>query len=88
VDGGRPAGVAPDDVLAAFTEAAAGLDRPLAPPRLLGFLCGLADEEGVLPPWTAWWDDGDDLFPDTATRAAVEGGQPRLRLAHFAARAP
>jgi hypothetical protein len=55
----------------------------LAPPDLYGFLVGLADDDGVLPPWTRWWGDAGGLFPDDATRAEVEAGQPRLPLAYF-----
>ena len=43
----------------------------------------LADEHGVLPPWTQWWDDLGDLFPDDESRAAVEAEQPRLPLSWF-----
>jgi hypothetical protein len=55
----------------------------LAPPAFLDFLTGLADADGLLPPWTAWWDDTDGLFPDDITRATVEAGQPRLPLSYF-----
>jgi hypothetical protein len=63
-----------------------GPDAGLAPPALLGFLGGLADDDGLLPPWTSWWDDVDGLFPDPATRAVVEAGQPRLPLSYFTSR--
>ena len=55
---------------------------PLAPPAFLAFLAGLADDDGLLPPWSQWWGDVD-LFPDDATRARVEAEQPRLPLAYF-----
>jgi hypothetical protein len=48
----------------------------------------LADEHGILPPWTQWWDDLGDLFPDEETRAAVEAEQPRLPLSWFDERIP
>jgi hypothetical protein len=57
-------------------------------PGLHAMLRRLADAAGVLPPWTGWWDDVDELFPDPATRAEVERGQPRLPLAYFEARLP
>lgn len=60
----------------------------LAPDGLLDLLAGLADPSGVLPPWTEWWDDPGGLFPDDATRAAVEAGQPRLAISYFTARLP
>lgn len=66
-----------------------GPDTALAPPRFLEFLTGLADDDGLLPPWTQWWEEGiDDLFPDAATRAAVEAEQPRLPLSYFTSRVP
>ena len=55
---------------------------PLATPAFLTFLAGLADDDGLLPPWSQWWGDVD-LFPDDATRARVEARQPRLPLAYF-----
>lgn len=65
-----------------------GSDAPLAPPRFLEFLSGLADGDGLLPPWTHWWDTAevDALFPDAATRARVEAEQPRLPLSYFTSR--
>ena len=66
-----------------------GPDTALAPPRFLAFLETLSDDEGILPPWTQWWEEGvDELFPDDATRAAVEAEQPRLPLSYFTARLP
>ncbi|GAW54496.1 uncharacterized protein PD653_1904 [Nocardioides sp. PD653] len=63
-----------------------GPDTPLAPPRFLELLQDLACDDGLLPPWTRWWEDVSGLFPDDATRAAVEAGQPRLPLAYFTSR--
>jgi len=67
-----------------------GPDTPLAPPALVDHLRGLADPDGVLPPWSRWWSPEDllGLFPDDATRAAVEREQPRLPLAYFTTRVP
>ena len=66
---------------------ATGPDTALAPPRFLDFLATLADEDGLLPPWTQWWgDEVDALFPDAATRAAVEAEEPRLPLSWFSSR--
>lgn len=58
---------------------------PTAPAGLRAMLAGLADAEGLLPPWTKWWpdEDLDGLFPDAATRAAVEAEQVRLPLGYF-----
>lgn len=56
-----------------------------APERFLDVLRSLADDHGLLPPWTAWWpeDDTASLFPDAETRAAVEQEQLRLPLSYF-----
>jgi hypothetical protein len=68
--------------------AAEGKDTPLAPPAFFDFLQQLADLEGVLPPWTRWWGDAADLFPDSSSRDAVEREQQRLPLAYFTSRLP
>lgn len=56
----------------------------VAPPHCLEFL-DKADEHGLLPPWTRWWDPVDvaPLFPDDATRAAVQAEEPRLPLSNY-----
>lgn len=58
---------------------------PLAPPGLVDRLATLADDEGILPPWTQWFDEQEvaPLFPDAATRAKVEAEQHRLPLTYF-----
>ena len=61
---------------------------PLAPPGFLDFLRGLADDDGLLPPWTDWWDDLTGVFPTAAARSAVEAEQPRLALDYFTATLP
>lgn len=68
--------------------ASEGSHTALAPPDFLEFLRSLADDEGVLPPWTDWWDDVDGLFPDGSTRRAVEAEQPRLPLSYFTSQVP
>lgn len=49
------------------------------------FLAGLATVDGLLPPWTSWWDEDDvaALFPDAEVRATVEAEQPRMPLAYY-----
>jgi hypothetical protein len=48
------------------------------------FLTRLADADGLLPPWTRWWDaDVSRLFPSGAVRAEVEREQRRLPLSYF-----
>jgi hypothetical protein len=59
----------------------------MAPAAMHGFLTDLADLDGLLPPWTGWWEEAQlaPLLPDAATRAAVEAEQHRLPLSYFAA---
>lgn len=49
------------------------------------FLRTLATADGLLPPWTSWWDEADvaAVFPDAAVRATVEAEQPRMPLAYY-----
>jgi hypothetical protein len=62
---------------------------PLASDDFLPFLRAKA-ENGVLPPWTDWWDEADvaALFPDERTRRDVSAEQPRLPLAYFESAIP
>jgi len=59
----------------------------LAPVGMHRFLKDLADHDGLLPPWTRWWDEPQlaRLFPDSAARAAVEAEQHRIPLGYFTA---
>jgi len=59
---------------------------PLAPAQLREHLNRLVGADGLLPPWTDWWDEEDvaPLFPTPAVRRRVEAGQPRLPLEYFA----
>jgi pimeloyl-ACP methyl ester carboxylesterase len=49
------------------------------------FLRSLATVDGLLPPWTSWWDEADvaEVFPDADVRAEVEAEQPRMPLAYY-----
>ena len=56
----------------------------LAPEGFRSHLAGLADERGILPPWTRWWPRGtlsavvpDDLFD------AIDRTCPRLPVHYF-----
>lgn len=78
---------------AVFVDAAlagAGPDTEMAPAGLLSMLQELADPDGMLPPWTRWWDPADleRLFPSDDVRRGVEAGEPRLPLSYFSARLP
>lgn len=58
---------------------------PLAPPAFLDLPREQADDAGLLPVWTSWWDEAEvmDLFPDAQTRERVEVQQQRLPLSYF-----
>lgn len=55
-----------------------------------GFLRGLAEPDGRLPPWTDWWPDEDltPLFPDARTQELVVAELPRLPMAYYAEQVP
>jgi hypothetical protein len=57
---------------------------PMIPADLYEVIAAKADADGLLPPWTQWWDeDISRLFPDAQTRARIERNQPRLLLSYF-----
>jgi hypothetical protein len=63
---------------------------PLAPAGLFAMLETRADPDGLLPPWTQWWDEAEvnELFPSKAVQRRVEDEQPRLPLAYFRGELP
>ena len=82
-----------DVVATVFVDAALPGEGPktaMAPPGLMAVLRDLADADGVLPPWTRWWDKEDiaGLFPSDNVRVSVKATQPRLPLSYFTARLP
>jgi hypothetical protein len=56
--------------------------QALAPRELLAALETRVDADGVLPPWTEWFDERQvaGLFPDGATRFHIESQQPQLPI--------
>ncbi|MFJ5220297.1 hypothetical protein ACIP98_37130 [Streptomyces sp. NPDC088354] len=57
---------------------------PMSSAASLAFLADKTDENGLLPPWSQWWqDDIAALFPDEETRARAEQEMRRLPLAYF-----
>lgn len=55
----------------------------LAPDAFRAHLAGLADDAGLLPPWTSWWDEADLAAVVPADqRGAVEAECPRVPLAY------
>lgn len=84
------AGLAAGHPVVAVVFVDAGLPQPeettpTAPPTLVAHLEGLADDRGVVPPWSQWWDPDDleGLFPDRDTRDRVLAEQRRLPLSYF-----
>lgn len=62
-------------------------DAPVTSPALLEMMRARTDSDGLLPPWTAWWEDADvtGLFPSAAVRRSVEREQRRLPLSYLEA---
>jgi hypothetical protein len=61
----------------------------LAPEEFADFLAAKADQDGMLPPWTQWWDeDISGLFPSREAREQVERGQQAMPLSYFAGSLP
>ena len=60
----------------------------LAPEGLLEHLAGMADADGLLPPWTRWWPDDDiaTVVPDAKVLAEIRADEQRMPLAYFRAR--
>lgn len=63
-------------------------EAALAPESLLGHLAGLADEEGILPPWTRWWPDEDiaAVLPDPQVLADIRAEEPQVLLSYVRSR--
>lgn len=57
----------------------------LSPPDFYDFLTGMADESGLLPPWTQWWEASEvrELIPDSQMRDALTRQTQRLPLSYF-----
>lgn len=63
-------------------------DAPLAPAPLAEALAAVTGEDGLLPPWTRWWDEGDldPVVPDPDVLARIRADEPRVPLAYLRAR--
>ncbi|WP_130014155.1 hypothetical protein [Serinicoccus sediminis] len=57
---------------------------PLAPPRFREHLAGLADADGVLPPWTRWWprEALEEILP-AGRLTELDRECPRLPVGYF-----
>jgi hypothetical protein len=77
-------------IFADATVPSADGSTPLAEQEFLPFLRELAGPDGLLPPWTDWWDDADvaPMFPDAQSREAVAAEQPRLPLRYYLEQVP
>lgn len=62
----------------------------LAPAGFLEHLRGLANEDGMLPPWCSWWETGvlAELIPDDERRRVAEAEMDPLPLAYFESSVP
>lgn len=74
----------------ALLPAADGAIEMAPPAAMLDALRKKADPNGLLPPWTAWWEEVDvaALFAGDAARERVESEQQRLPLSYFAGSMP
>jgi len=56
----------------------------MIPADLYQVIAAKADADGILPPWSRWWDeDMSWLFPSVDVQAEFERGEPRLPLSYF-----
>ena len=91
-NGGRYAALAAPGIPVVHIDAAlppeSGDEVPMAPPAMLGHLEGLADDDGVLPPWSRWWPEEDfaQVLPDAAARADLREHERRMPLSYFRSR--
>jgi pimeloyl-ACP methyl ester carboxylesterase len=62
----------------------------VADPALRDQLRPLADENGILPPWSGWWDPGalDALVPDPRRRRALEEEMPPIPIGYLEGSVP
>ncbi|HEV2363386.1 MAG TPA: hypothetical protein VGS12_04220 [Caulobacteraceae bacterium] len=67
-----------------------GLSWLEAAPEALAALARKLAQDGVLPPWSRWWDKAamKRVLPDAGARAVFEAGLPRVPLAYLGAPEP
>ena len=75
-----------DDAPIVFVDAALpepGRTTRLAPARFRDFLAGIADDDGLLPPWTRWWprEDYSAVMSDEWFER-IDAEAPRVPLAY------
>ncbi|WP_377643744.1 alpha/beta fold hydrolase [Oryzobacter terrae] len=80
--------VAPEGAVVVYVDAALppeSGDAPLAPAPLADALAAVTDEDGLMPPWTRWWDEDDlaPVVPDPEVLARIRADEPRVPLAYL-----
>ena len=83
--------VAPERSVVVYLDAALppeSGDAPLAPAALADALAAVTGDDGLLPPWTRWWDEEDlaPVVPDPEVLARIRADEPRVPLAYLRAR--
>jgi hypothetical protein len=64
-------------------------DAPVMSRPLTDRLTSLADDYGLMPPWTEWWgSEVDGLFPNAEVRRQIEAEEPRRPLSYLRASVP
>ena len=63
-------------------------DATMAPEGLLDHLDRIADDDGLLPPWTRWWPDEDvaAVVPDAKVLAGIRAQEQRMPVSYFHSR--
>ena len=91
-NGGRYAALAAPGIPAVHIDAAlppvSAEEVPMAPAAMLEHLAGMADDDGLLPPWSRWWPEEDfaQVLPDTTARADLRERERRMPLSYFRSR--
>ncbi len=88
-NGGRYPALAAPGVPVVHVDAAlppeSGDPSPMAPGAMLDRLAEMADDAGLLPPWSQWWPEEDlaAVLPDPGARRALREREHRVPLAYF-----
>ena len=91
-NGGRFAALAAPGIPVVHIDAAlppgSGDEVPMAPAAMLGHLTAMADDDGLLPPWSRWWPEEDvaQVLPDAAALADLREDERRMPLSYFRSR--
>lgn len=86
---GRYAALAAPGVPVVHVDAAlpreSGEPAPMAPEEMLDRLATMADDDGLLPPWSRWWPEEAfvAVLPDAAARRDLRAHERRMPLGYF-----